>query len=143
MIQKITNLQILRKLKEEKDDALHAIYDAFNKQNEPLNEERKALGAQIEMLESNIKKEAIAQFAIDGTMKFEGGVQIKKFKTIDYKKQDAMDWATDNARTCFVFSDTVFKKIAKANPSAVNFVTFSEEPRAQIPKELEAQNDSN
>jgi hypothetical protein len=87
-----------------------------------------------DVLESQIRAEALAVYAADGNKKPHAAVSVKEFTVLDYDPKLALEYCVTHWPAALKLNTTAFEKISKiARPE---FVTEHVEPRAQIATDL-------
>lgn len=105
----------------------------FDVENENLINEIQANKETISNLDMGIRDQALLILAETGERKLPFGVEIKSVKSYDYDKSEALAWAKSH-NLALGLDNAAFKKIMKADPSAMSFVMLSEKDTVYMPK---------
>ena len=87
--------------------------------------------------ENTLHELTLQAYAETGDKAPAAGVSVKIFQVLSYDQGEAMKWASEH-RVALKLDTSTFEKIAKVDTPG--FVTISEEPRAQISRNLEVTN---
>lgn len=102
-----------------------------------LDETIKTLAKQLDETDADIRKIALAAYAVTGDKKPDGPVEIKVFKVATILDPDrAREWSLHNFTPALKLDESAFKKAAIAGTIPSSLATVSEEARAQIATDL-------
>lgn len=107
--------------------------DKFDNENQVLTQQIKENYDDIMLIKSDLTQLNLIGYEEDGNKSRFGGVGIKVMKMLDFKEEDAFQWAKDH-QLCLQLDLTSFKKIAKTQD--FGFVTVTEVPTVTFPKEI-------
>lgn len=89
-----------------------------------------------QLAEDNLRLMTLQAYAETGDKAPTEGVSVKLFQVLDYDPKEALKWAMEH-QIALSLDKKSFEGFAKATP--LDFVTISEEPRAQIATKLEVE----
>lgn len=135
----ITNLAYIRQVVSEREAILAAYETELHTTSlwKSLEERRASLQraktAQSE-LEAEARNRALAAYAETGDKVPHPAVKIKMYMVLEYKDEDAINYARKHLPGALKLDRRVFKNAAKA--VAMDFVAIRQEPRATIARDL-------
>ncbi len=112
-------------------------YEAFEKLNKELFDKAADAGQLTAEAEVKLRNLTLQAYAETGDKAPAVGVSVKLFTVLNYDSDEAKEWAVEH-QVALKLDTTTFEKIAKVDKPS--FVTMSEEPRAQIARNLEVHN---
>ena len=134
----LIELKNTRMFLQESAEILKKARAEFDKQNSTLLTQRAKAKIEESALIDSIKKEAIADYNINGIKEIGYGVKVIDTKTMNYKKEDAEKWAF-NHKLALCLDAKAFEKIAKAQ--TLDIVTYDVEHKATIPGKIDIGDD--
>lgn len=109
------------------------LLEEWNKTNQGLFDALTQAGAGVAIEEDKLRELTLQVYALTGNKQPAEGVSVKIFETLDYDPKTALKWAMSH-QIALSLDKKSFEGFAKATP--LDFVTVSEEPRAQIATNL-------
>lgn len=134
MIEKLRKLADLRRSLLIWMERKKEVIAEFEAANAALFEQLKKSVETVNLAETRLKADALAQFRLDGNRKPAPGLEVKDFMVLDYLEEEAMAWGLKTGMAVKL-DKVAFEKIAKATP--LDFVSFHYEPRCQIATDLD------
>jgi len=116
-------------LKEKRDTLL----EEWNKANQELFDDLTQAGAEVAEVEAKLRELTLQAYQETGSKTPARGVSVKIFQTLDYDPKEALKWAMAH-QIALSLDKKSFEGFAKATP--LEFVSLTEEPRAQIATDL-------
>jgi len=116
-------------LKEQRDILL----EDWNKANQVLLDTLTQAGADVAVEEAKLRELTLQAYTETGNKSPAEGVSVKIFQTLDYDPKEALKWALHH-EIALSLDKKSFETFAKATP--LEFVSITEEPRAQIATKL-------
>jgi len=103
-----------------------------------LEELKRVRNAEIQMLDEQIRYEAICYYMETGDKKPIEGVGIRVMTKVNYDEHKATDWCTTNLPAALTVNKKVFEKIVKEMPeeSLPDYISIEEQPSATISSDL-------
>ena len=138
LIDAVRNLAATRQSKADIDAQVKASRAVWELDNAELLSAQKMVAQRESSEAAQVKALAEVAYRETQSTHLAPGVQIKLYATIAYKESDALAWAQQSKMALVPESLDVraFERIAKA--AALPFVTYTNEPRAQIASDLAA-----
>ena len=139
MEEAIANLAYIRQVVSEREIALAAYeIELHATQLWKCLEERRASLQKAKMaqsdLEAEVRKRALTAYAETGDKAPHPAVKIKMYAVLEYKEEDAINYAREHLPRALKLDKRIFKKAAQA--VAMNFVAILQEARATITRDL-------
>ena len=135
----IVNLAYIRQVVGEREATLAAYETELHTTQlwKALEERRaslqKARTAQSD-LEAEVRKRALAAYEETSNKAPHPAVKVKVYTVLDYEPADALDYAREHLPTALELIKRAFEKAAKV--LELDFVDFTDEPRATIARDL-------
>lgn len=102
-----------------------------------IEERIKTMAAQIEDTEKDVRKTALDEYRVDQNKKPGNGIEIKVFKVATILDPErAREWALNNFTPALKLDTEMIGKAAIDGTIPVSIATVTDEPRAQIAKDL-------
>jgi len=108
-------------------------YVEWQNENQHLLDNETHTKETLSAKETLLRELTIAAYHQTGNKKPAEGINVKIFEVLSYNEEEAMNWAIQH-QVALKLDKPIFEKIAKVDKPS--FVKISEEPRAQIAKEL-------
>ena len=113
------------------------LYAEWLAQNDFAIQTLKAVKAELEAAESNLRGEALANYAATGNKQVAPGIVIRVNHKAVYDVKVATDWSLAHGGVAHVFDAKVFEKLAQASPGlTAEFVSIEDVPIATLAKDL-------
>lgn len=133
----LTALAVARRSLNESVEQMKVFRAAMDAASQPIVERIKAGQSAVEQLESDARALAEAEYAKNGNKHPAPGVEIKFYTKLEYKKDQALEWAKEHGVGIIPVSLDVktFEKVAKTVKP--DFVQISEWPQVTIARDLD------
>ena len=123
-----------RAINQEANTRRNETYQKFLADNEQLYTNERDSAAKCEEAENLLRELTLKAYEETGNKNPALGVSVKVFQVLDYEPKEALKWAMEH-QIALSLDKKSFEGFAKATP--LEFVTVTEEPRAQIATNLE------